>query len=92
MQCQLCLRECYKLTTHHLIPRQYTRRKKLSPGVTVEICPACHRQIHVLFTHQQLALELNSLETLSEHPDMIKFLNWLRKQPGDRRIAVKRRR
>lgn len=92
MQCQLCLREFSKLTVHHLIPRQYTRRKGIAIGPTIEICPGCHRQIHVLFSNQQLALELNSLDKLSQNPDMLKFLAWARKQQSNRRISVKRRR
>lgn len=49
MQCQLCLREFDKLTIHHLIPRQYARRKGLSAEATAQICSGYHRQIHVLF-------------------------------------------
>jgi len=89
-QCELCQREMDKLTVHHLVPRQNTKRKKQEPGETVNICSACHRQIHTLFDNKLLAKELNSLEKLSAEPQMQKFLVWVRKQRPDKRISVHR--
>ncbi len=90
MLCQLCDRAVPSLTEHHLIPRQHTKRKKLDPGETIEICPACHRQIHVLFDNRHLAQELNTVERLKADPAMAKFLAWVRKQNPDRKVRVKR--
>ncbi|WP_416674480.1 HNH endonuclease [Egbenema bharatensis] len=53
--CELCDREMPKLTAHHLIPRQKTKRKNLPPSATVQICSACHRQIHKLYDNAYLA-------------------------------------
>lgn len=92
MQCQLCERDCDRLTAHHLVPRQHTKRKKQEPGETIDICSACHRQIHSLFDNRVLATELNSLEKLKQQPDMIRFLNWLRKQDATKRVKVDRKR
>jgi predicted HNH restriction endonuclease len=78
------------LTVHHLVPRQNTKRKKQDPGQTVDICSACHRQIHALFDNKQLAKELNTLEKLSNQPQMQKFLVWVRKQDPGKRISVYR--
>jgi hypothetical protein len=89
-QCELCQREMDKLTLHHLVPRQNTKRKKQDPGETVNICSACHRQIHTLFDNKLLAKELNTLEKLSAEPQMQKFLGWVRKQRPDKRISVHR--
>ncbi|HEY9798748.1 MAG TPA: HNH endonuclease [Leptolyngbyaceae cyanobacterium] len=89
-QCELCQREMDKLTVHHLVPRQNTKRKKQDPGETVNICSACHRQIHTLFDNKLLAKELNTLEKLSAEPQMEKFLMWVRKQRPDKRISVHR--
>ncbi|MBD2502453.1 HNH endonuclease [Anabaena azotica FACHB-119] len=79
-----------KLTVHHLVPRQNTKRKKQDPGETVNICSACHRQIHTLFDNKLLAKELNTVEKLSTEPQMEKFLTWVRKQRPDKRISVHR--
>ncbi|MER3434260.1 MAG: hypothetical protein C4288_12735 [Leptolyngbya sp. ERB_1_1] len=90
MPCQLCDHTVPALTEHHLIPRQQTKRKKLDPGETIDICPACHRQIHVLFDNRQLTQELNTVEQLKSHPAMAKFLAWVRKQNPDRKVRVRR--
>ncbi|MBD2081829.1 HNH endonuclease [Leptolyngbya sp. FACHB-17] len=90
MPCQLCDRDVPILTEHHLVPRQHTKRKKLDPGETIDICPACHRQIHVLFNNRRLAQELNTVEQLKSNPEMAKFLAWVRKQNPDRKVSVKR--
>ena len=55
MQCELYRREMEKLTIHHLIPRQYSKRKKIEIGDAVNICSPCHRQIHSLFDNKLLA-------------------------------------
>ena len=89
MRCELCERDLPKLTVHHLIPRQKTKRKKLDPGPTVNICSACHRQIHTLFDNTHLANELNSLDALRSQPQMQKFLAWVRKQDPYKRVRVR---
>lgn len=91
MQCELCQREMECLTVHHLVPRQNTKRKKLDPSPTIDICSACHRQIHALFDNKHLAKELNTLEKLKNEPKMQKFLVWVKKQAPTRRVTVDRR-
>ncbi len=91
MHCELCEREMDALTVHHLIPRQKTKRKKIEPGPTINICSACHKQIHTLFDNTRLATELNSIERLKNEPQMQKFLSWVRKQNPNIRIKVNRK-
>ncbi len=88
MQCELCHREMEALTAHHLIPKQSSKRKKEDPGPTIDICSACHRQIHILFDNKHLAQELNTLDKLKSDPQMQKFLSWVQKQKPDKRIQV----
>jgi ATP-dependent protease Clp ATPase subunit len=88
MQCQLCERECDQITAHHLVPRQHTKRKKLAASQTIDICSACHRQIHSLFDNRLLATELNTLEKLKQQPDMVRFLNWIKKQDVNKRVKM----
>jgi hypothetical protein len=83
--CELCYREVNKTTQHHLVPREHGGRQ------TIELCSACHNQVHVLYTNDTLAGELNSLEALRQAPEMRRFLRWIRKQ-RDRRIKVDRAR
>ncbi|ACK72144.1 conserved hypothetical protein [Gloeothece citriformis PCC 7424] len=88
--CQLCEREMKRLTVHHLVPRQTVKRKKSDPGPTIEICSACHHQIHALFSNIELAQSLNTLEKLKNQPQMDKFLKWITKQTPDKRVKVNR--
>lgn len=60
MPCQLCDRAVTDLTEHHLVPRQYTRRRKLPTSATVLLCRPCHKQIHTLFDNHTLARDLNT--------------------------------
>lgn len=80
-----------KLTVHHLIPRQKTKRKKVA-GATINICSGCHKQIHTLFDNTRLAIELNSIERLKNEPQMHKFISWVKKQDPNRRVKVDRKR
>jgi 3-methyladenine DNA glycosylase AlkC len=88
MQCELCDREMAALTAHHLIPKQNTKRKKEDPSPTIDICSACHRQIHSLFDNKRLAQELNSLDKLKNDPQLQRFISWVKKQKTDKRIQV----
>ena len=89
MKCELCQREMETLTIHHLIPRQYLKRKKIAASPTISICKACHKQIHALFDNKKLAQELNTPERLKQEPKMQKFLSWVRKQKPQKRIIVR---
>lgn len=86
MQCGLCQREMENLTVHHLIPKQ----KDGAKGPKVEICSACHRQVHALFDNARLAQELNTVEKLQEEPQMKKFIAWVSKQNPNKKIKVHR--
>ena len=43
----------------------------------------CHRMIHRLFDEATLARDYNSPDKLLAHPDIIKFVKWVRKKPVD---------
>src|SRR6476469_7537345 len=83
MQCELCDRQMEALTAHHLIPKQNTKRKNEDPSPTIDICSACHRQIHSLFDNKHLA------QKLKNDPDLQKFVSWIKKQKTDKRIQVR---
>lgn len=88
MKCALCEREVEKLTEHHLTPRSKLKKGEVTP--TIWICSACHRQLHVLFTNQQLHDEYNTVERLRDEPCMQRFLAWIRKQDANKHIKVRR--
>ena len=83
-QCELCLREKVKTTVHHLTPKEM--------GGTflpvANLCKACHKQIHALYTNEELAARLYSIERLKDDPVIAKFLKWVKKQPSSKVLRV----
>lgn len=61
---------------HHLIP-------KSKGGKTTEyLHRICHRQIHALFTETELASQFNTAAALQEHPEMQRFIHWVKSKPN----------
>jgi hypothetical protein len=88
MICELCERDVPRTTEHHLVPRAtHTKRLKRELGDErnrkANLCVACHRQLHYLFENKILGREFNTLELLRQNPEVITYLNWIRKRPGD---------
>jgi len=93
--CELCGREVGFLTRHHLIPRTRHSNKRIKRDFKrVEVkhriawlCRPCHDHVHALFLEKTLEREFNTLESLALHPEVKKFLGWIRKKPPDFRPA-----
>jgi 5-methylcytosine-specific restriction enzyme A len=77
--CELCGRGELETTEHHLTPKELGGT--FLP--TANLCIPCHKQIHALFTNEELvALELNTIAALQQNEQMASFLKWIRKQPS----------
>lgn len=79
-KCELCGRGDVEVTVHHLTPKEMGGT--FLP--TAELCIPCHKQIHALFTNEELAAGLNSIELLRANSNIHKFLKWIKKQPSTR--------
>jgi hypothetical protein len=44
---------------------------------------ACHKQIHALFTETELAKNYSSLNSLYAHPEIARFINWVKHKPSE---------
>ncbi len=75
--CPICEREIppAQMDAHHLIPRSKGGRE------TQYLHRICHRQIHALFTETDLARRLNSADAIREHPQMQRFIEWVKNKP-----------
>jgi len=82
--CALCGRE-RRLTFHHLIPRtlhsnkwfkKHFSRAEMNAGI--DVCRDCHRAIHKLIDRKELGREYNTAAKLLEHPELSKFVAWIR--------------
>lgn len=97
-RCALCHRSGLALTRHHLIPRSRhnkprTRRTYSRQDMTqriVMVCRPCHSTIHHHLTEQQCAEHYPTVEALQQHPDIAKFVAWVRHQPAGRRLSMRR--
>ena len=77
MICPICEREIppAQMDAHHLILRSKGGRE------TQYLHRICHRQIHALFTETELARRLNSAEAIRQHPQMQRFIEWVKNKP-----------
>jgi hypothetical protein len=77
--CPLCDRPIppSQRDAHHLIP-------KSRGGVqTAWLHRICHRQVHALFSETELARDYHHADALRNHPEMARFLDWVRRKPDD---------
>lgn len=83
-ECGFCLRSGLKLTFHHLIPKKMHKKKyviKVHPNhdfntYGVYLCIPCHKQLHKVFSHKELALEYYEVAKIMDSEEMryaIKF-------------------
>ena len=66
--------------------RKMARRelKRRDPGKTVSLCRPCHSNVHAALSNGDLGRGYDSLETLSAHPDVRRFTEWVRDKPHGR--------
>ena len=98
--CELCERSVDEVTRHHLIPRTRhanKRNKKLFDRQEVKhrtawLCRPCHKQIHALISEKEMERDFNTLEALKAHPEIRRFLEWIRDKPPGLKVTVRSRR
>jgi hypothetical protein len=94
--CALCGRNIPDLTRHHLIPKtRYRKVKKSKPDSNNEVialCSACHRFVHAMLSEKELGHTYNTIESLLTHPDIHRFVSWIRSKHPDKRVQVRRKR
>ena len=86
--CELCERTVRKLTRHHPVPRTRHKNKRNKKTFdrqevyhTVGLCSPCHRHVHVVLDNKELEREYNTLEALRAHPDVGRFVEWIKRKP-----------
>lgn len=62
------------INEHHLVPKTY----KGTETITIHV--VCHTKIHSVFSEKELATQYNTAEKLRAHPEMEKFIAWVRKK------------
>ncbi|MEM7386446.1 MAG: HNH endonuclease signature motif containing protein, partial [Verrucomicrobiota bacterium] len=82
--CPLCEREIppEQESRHHLVPRL----KGGTHGPVVILHPSCHSKIHSVLSESDLARHYSTIESLQTHPEIEKFIRWIRKRPIEMRV------
>lgn len=60
---------------HHLVPRSQGGTE------TAVLHRICHRQVHALLSETELARDYPSIEALLAHPEIARFVAWVRTKP-----------
>jgi len=86
LRCILCDRPVppAQLDWHHLIPRLKGGRE------TAPMHRICHRQVHALFSENELARHYASAAALLAHPEVRAFVDWVSGKPDDFYEAVRK--
>lgn len=85
--CETCKRDL-PLSFHHLIPKKMHDKRVIQsvhPEIDfanygIWICLDCHKKIHKLFDHHQLATTHYTLARLMADAKLRKFISWVSKQ------------
>ncbi len=75
---------------HHLIPRL----KGGAAGPVVRLHHICHKAIHKALSEAELARDYADVAKLRAHPELARFIAWVRRRPPgfSSRVAGARRR
>jgi ribosomal protein L37AE/L43A len=85
--CEFCKRDV-ELTFHHLIPKKMHQKgwviKKYADVDLIHhgiwLCADCHKQVHKLLDHKQLAEFYFDKERLLSNAQLRKFVGWVSRQ------------
>ncbi|MEH7116538.1 HNH endonuclease [Neobacillus vireti] len=86
--CELCGRIQVETTVHHLLPKEMGG----TFGATANLCIPCHKQIHALYTNEEIAARLPGLAELRADEKLASFIKWIRKQPSTKLMKIKKSR
>lgn len=84
--CELCGRNEVVTTVHHLLPKETGG----TFGPTAILCIPCHKQIHALYTNEEIAARLTTLKELREDEKLSSFIKWIRKQPSGKIMKIRK--
>ena len=86
LSCFLCGRPIgARVQWHHAVPKSRGGRD------TVPVHPICHRTIHATLSNKDLERGYHTAEALRAHPEIAKFVDWVRGKPPDFQAPTRRR-
>jgi hypothetical protein len=86
LRCFLCERPMgCRIQWHHAVPKSRGGRE------TVPVHPICHRTIHATLTNKELERGYSTAEALRAHPEIARFVEWVRGKDPDFHAPTRRR-
>jgi len=85
--CPLCGRKLVaggSVNRHHLVPRSRNGRE------AVALHRICHAAIHAALSEKELERRYNTIEKLRNHPQLSRFVTWVRRKPPEFWIRTRR--
>jgi hypothetical protein len=73
--CAICGRKLIagkSINEHHLIPKTYKGTE------TIVLHVVCHTKIHSVFSEKELLQHYHTPESIREHPEIEKFISWVK--------------
>ena len=75
-----------RVNQHHLVPGSRNGRD------TVALHRICHAAIHATLSEKELERQYNTIERLREHPQLRRFIAWVRRKPPEFWVRTRRAR
>ncbi len=87
LTCFLCARALgARVEWHHPVPKSRGGRH------TEPVHPICHRFIHASIGNKELARDYHTPDKLRTHPELAKFVSWVRDKDPDFHAPTRRKR
>ncbi len=96
-RCELGGRQVSERTLHHLIPKTRHRNRRVQRELDRQelraavawLCRGCHSFLHANFTEKTLERRFRTLAALRTHPDVERFVAWIRSKRPDFHPAIR---
>lgn len=79
--CPICGRPMFKGAS---VDRHHWQPKSRGGTEAVYLHRICHRKLHSIFSNKELAAGLAAPEQVRQHPEIQRFIRWVRRQPPER--------
>jgi hypothetical protein len=78
--CALCRRRIptERLADPQAVQEHHLRPERRAESATVMLCRPCHKQVHALFTNEELREGFDTAEKLREADRLADYLEWIR--------------
>jgi hypothetical protein len=79
-ECGLCRRRIPDegLTDPQAVQEHHLRPERRAESPTVMLCRPCHKQVHALFTNEELREDYDTVERLRGADRLQDYLSWIR--------------